>query len=158
MYLTWIKISSLWWSKKIVEFIDILKRKRCWGILKFSLTNVETYASEMQSPPAYAKHSLSRTCILRSRSWNIFLTTTFLQRLYRNVFLTTSFLQRLYHRLFLTNYFSQRHSQMVFLIVALTYSSAQHSPHNVTIYNVRVIFLCYTHFPSILNSSKFRSP
>ena len=43
-------------------------------------------------PPAYAKHSLSRIFVNKKKKVkiNLFLTTTFLQRISHNVFLTTS--------------------------------------------------------------------
>ena len=73
-------------------------------------------------PPAYAKHSLSRIFVdwKKQVERNIFLTTSFLQRLSHN-----SFSQRLSHNVFLTTSFSQRISHSVFL------KPLHNHPHNV---------------------------
>ena len=61
-------------------------------------------------------------------SHNVFLTTSFSQRLYHNVF-TTSFTQRLSHNVFLTTSLSQHHSHDFFHTT--TFSFSQYHSHNV---------------------------
>ena len=94
--------------------------------------------------PAYAKHSLSRIFVNKKKKVeiNIFLTTTFLQRLSYNVLLTTSFSQRLP-----TTSFSHR-CPNIFVHMR--------SPHNVTIYMYVWSFCAVQMSQNIRKSLKFK--
>ena len=100
---------------------------------------VDTYIGiRYAKPPAYAKHSLSRIFVdyKKQVKRNIFLTTTFLQRLSHNVFLTTSFSQSLSHNVFPSASFSHRCSHTVHI-----------RPHNVVLTTsqyTRNVSLLYT--------------